>query len=253
MTEPEHYYGEAPVALRKFELPDWQEFMHYQYLPVHLARSDEFWRYKKHDYFTLPPRLEFLNTELLWWVLGDATETLDRCEDDLYVYVTAKRRHAGPGNALNRPGWHCDDFGGTDLNYIWMDAFPTRVLRSDKPLAIPDDDAESMQHMEWIAAQVRFPETYRSDSFQRQIENGNVRIEEVETNTLLRLSPYVIHATPDIVESGMRSFLKISISTHRYDLVGNSHNYDLDYDWPMYDRQELRNQPGAFQNKDYSH
>lgn len=64
------------------------------------------------------------------------------------------------------------------------------------------------------------------------------------------LGEYV--GTPEIPPpGGMRSFFKISVSTHRYDLLGNSHNYLLDYSWPMLDRQTLRNQPSGG-SRDYS-
>lgn len=77
------------------------------------------------------------------------------------------------------------------------------------------------------------------------------RIITYPDSTVLRLDPYVIHDTPLIpAPGGMRSFFKISVSTNRYDLVGNSHNYLFDYAWPMTDRAALRNQPHG--NRDYS-
>jgi hypothetical protein len=41
----------------------------------------------------------------------------------------------------------------------------------------------------------------------------------------------------------MRAFLKVSISKDKYDLIGNSHNYLLDYDWQMKERKQERNIP----------
>lgn len=244
------YYGEAPVAIREIEIPEWTEFMHYLYLPVHIARTDPDWRYSKNTFFTVPARLEFLDAPLEL-AIQDAAEVLKEEEDDLYVYVTARRGFATTGNPLNRPGWHCDDFGGSDLNYIWTDKYPTRVLRSDKPLTIPEDDFLSMNAMDHYARKVGLNGGYYIDGWEVE-KDLRLSIEEIPTNTLMRMTPWVVHTTPEIFEAGMRSFFKISVSTHRYDLVGNSHNYDLSYDWPMYDRQALRNQPGAFQNKDYS-
>jgi hypothetical protein len=245
----EHFYGEGPEVIRDISLPEWQEFMHYLYLPVRIPGRD--WGNDNVMAYALPKRLKFLE-EAISAAYLDAIRSHEHLKNP-YMYVTARRGFATPGNPLNRPGWHCDDFGGTDLNYIWMDNYPTRVLRSDKPLWIPEDDAESMEQMEWLAAQISIAPHYRApDYWQRKLDEAIVRIEKMPTNTLLKLSPYVIHAAPEIIEPGIRSFFKISISSHRYDLVGNSHNHELNYDWPMYDRQALRNQPGAFQDKDYS-
>jgi hypothetical protein len=155
-----------------------------------------------------------------------------------------------------KPMWsgNCDDFGGTDLNYIWADKWPTRFVLSDQHLTLPEDDAESMNVMATLATSAEI-ETERWD--QKRIFNGNaprpaVWMEHGDTNRLLRLSPYVIHDTPLIFGAGgMRSFFKISVSTHRYDLVGNSHNYDLAYEWEMHSRQTMRNKPQGG-NADYS-
>lgn len=255
MTDP--YYGEAPVDLGPLNLPGWHEFMHYLYLPVRMPLSDTqspggldvgkvrrgasmgFLATGGHErmYFPrfLPERLRFLE-RAIWAAFEDAWSL---GFGDPYIYVTARRGFATPGNPLNRPGWHCDDFGGTDLNYIWADRWPTRILRSDDPLNISDDDAESMSDMDLIAT-VAANGGY----------DGDPRIVDAPVGHLLRLSPYVIHDTPVIpAPGGMRSFFKISVSTHRYNLIGNSHNHLLDYDWPMHDRAAVRNQPGG--NADY--
>jgi len=244
-----NYYGEAPVDLGPLALPEWQEFMHYLYLPVRLP-ADEGGGVPD---VVLPARLEFLR-DAVEWAFWDARQTAPHLGADPYVYVTARRGFATPGNPLNRPGWHCDDFGGSDLNYIWTDRFPTRFLTSDKPLAIPADDAASMHEFEVLAG---IAQRNSDDYRQRRIYNGNAErpslwIEDGwPTGHLLRLSPYVIHDTPLIPEpGGMRSFFKISVSTHRYNLLGNSHNHLLDYDWKMYDRAEVRNRPQGG-NSDY--
>lgn len=228
------YYGMAPTPIAEFDLPDWQEFMHYLYLPVRIPRSDRGGRGRAD--FGIPDRLSFLWGSI-GSVLGDARAHLQ----DPYIYVTARRGFATPGNPLNRPGWHCDDFGGTDLNYIWCDEFPTRVLRADPgSIDMPADDMESMKVMDDLAEMVTWPNT------------DDIWIEPVRTRTMYRLTPHVIHDTPIIpAPGGMRSFFKISVSNHRYDLIGNSHNYLLDYDWPMVSRDVLRNQPNGG-NKDYS-
>lgn len=228
------FYGEAPIDLGDFQpLPEWHEFMHYLYLPVRLP-ADEGGGVPD---VVLPPRLEFLR-EAVEVALYDARTTTEHL-DDPYIYVTARRGFATPGNPLNRPGWHCDDFGGTDLNYIWTDRWPTRFLTAPDGLTIPEDDAASMETFEalaWQAENTHAPSLWFEDNW--------------ATGRLLRLSPYVIHDTPIIPEpGGMRSFFKVSVSTHRYNLLGNSHNHLLAYDWPLYDRAVVRNQPGG--NSDY--
>ena len=236
----EHHYGEAPEEITFTDLDGvWTEFMHYLYLPVRIPYDD----ITSGGPFALPPRLEFL-MPTIWRVLEDAQEAADHL-DDPYVYVTARRGFATPGNPLNRPGWHCDDFGGTDLNYTWCDRYPTRILRATDPLSISESDADSMQDMAWWA-NLAETGTHLDPS------NPGLWIEEVPLNTVMRLTPQVVHDTPLIPDpGGMRSFFKISVSTHRYDLIGNSHNYLLDYDWPMVSRESLRNQPSG-SNRDYS-
>lgn len=233
-----NYYGMPPVEVTtEFDLPDWQEFMHYLYLPVRLPAHDrKDWGLPDE---ALPDRLAFLE-QVIDRAVWDASQQVAHLQDP-YVYVTARRGFATPGNPLNRPGWHCDDFGGTDLNYVWCDEFPTRVLRADPgSIDMPADDVESMRVMDSVAEMIGWPGA------------DDVWIEPIRTHTMYRLTPHVIHDTPIIpAPGGMRSFFKISVSNHRYDLIGNSHNHLLDYDWPMVSRDVLRNQPSGG-NKDYS-
>lgn len=249
-------YGEPPVSLGPVRLgstpaeaeikdvPAWTEFMHYLYLPVRLPRGDVSVPLNAIDAacddITLPPRLEFLR-EPCYRALDDAIATSPHFANDPYVYVTARRGFASPGNPLNRPGWHCDDFGGTDLNYIWCDVFPTRYLISTtgSDLVVRPDDRQSILDMASLAEMAGHAWT-------------DIVIRDVPLGELVRLTPHVIHDTPIIpAPGGMRSFFKISVSTERYDLVGNSHNYELEYDWPMVDRSVLRNQPVGG-DRDYS-
>lgn len=243
MTSTGYFYGEAPTVLGEHTLA-WDEFMHYLYLPVRIpARDDarvplgidcDAHQPATGPQYALPERLGFLGP-IMHNVIHDARRESSHLTDP-YVYVTARRGYATPGNPLNRPGWHCDDFGGTDLNYVWSDAYPTRFLQSTTPLNIPEDDAASM---------------IRMDNYAAVADGGSLWIEEYPDRSLLRLTPWVIHDTPIIpAPGGMRSFFKISVSTHRYDLLGNSHNYLLDYDWPMHDRASVRNQPAG--NGDYT-
>lgn len=112
-------YGIAPHMLRAIHLPEWQEFMHYQYLPVYMSNL-------AHE-VRLPPRLEFLKP-VVFEAMGDWDDHHPQADawDPVYIYVTAKRGWASPESPLNRPGWHCDGFGSDDWNYIWSDVWPTR-------------------------------------------------------------------------------------------------------------------------------
>lgn len=247
------FYGEAPTPILDLDLSgaprpgvkrawSWHEFMHYLYLPVRIPAADP-GLHAAMEGVVLPDRLAFLS-EPVMAALADARATAPHLADP-YLYVTARRGYATPGNPLNRPGWHTDDFGGTDLNYIWTDAFPTRFLLAERPLDISSHDQVSMEDMAaWAAL---------ADNAEAALGPDGLRIEDGPVNTLLRLTPHVIHTTPEIPgPGGVRSFFKISVSTHRYDLLGNSHNYGLDYDWPLYDRQALRNQPSAVRTEDHS-
>ena len=78
--------------------------------------------------------------------------------------------------------------------------------------------------------------------FAEQVDPARIRT--YPDKTLMRLDPSVIHAAPEIpAPGGERSFFKVSFSNSRYNLRGNSRNYLLDYDWPMYDRAAVRNDP----------
>lgn len=205
-------YSEQAVPVSSHELSGWHEFLHYLYLPVFIPGQG----------LAIPKRLAFASA-LIIDAIEDAGLRTGRDVFDGFVYVTARRGFATPDNPLNRPGWHCDGFGTDDLNYVWWDVWGTRF--ADHPFTdISDDHLVSMQQ------------------FEEQVDPE--RVVTLPDRVLYRLSPFVVHCTPDIpAPGGMRSFLKVSFSTHRYNLIGNSHNYDLDYAWPMYPRDIARNDP----------
>ncbi|MCI2958207.1 hypothetical protein MN032_10910 [Agromyces atrinae] len=201
-------YGQPPTAIAEFDL-EWTELMHYLYLPVVVDGE-----------FAMPRRLEFAR-DLVGTTL--VTEQFEYGNHWRYVYVTAHRGFATPGNPLNRPGWHSDGFGTPDINYVWTDRFPT--LFAEQPFTdISTDHVRSAQQ------------------FEEQIDPACIRT--YPDRLLQRLDSSVIHAAPEIpAPGGLRSFLKVSFSNERYNLVGNSHNHDLDYTWPMYSREDIRNDP----------
>lgn len=199
-------YGGSPIVCGKFQLP-FVEYMHYLYLPIWMPGSVD---------WALPPRLEFVRP--LLEVISDW-----EIDERKYVYLTARRGFASPGNPLNRPGWHSDGFGSDDVNYIWSDRFPT-LFAEQKFHDISDDHVRS------------------AEQFEEQVSPAS--IVTYENGVLLRLDPSIIHAAPEIpAPGGERSFIKISLSDQQYNLLGNSHNYLLDYDWPMFSRDEIRNDP----------
>lgn len=201
-------YGTAPEVVGVFDLADWQEYMHYMYLPVAMM-SD----------VRLPERLAF------------AADLIHVCRDIeaargnhwTYVYLTVRRGFATPGNPLNRPGWHADGFGTPDINYVWTDRFPTLF-------AIQEFENISEDHVE------------SGKQFDKQVVDPLVQT--FRERSLLRLDPFVVHAAPEVpAPGGERGFLKVSFSNDRYNLRGNSHNHLFDYDWKMWSRDEVRNDP----------
>lgn len=182
---------------------DLKEYMTVQYLPVKMAGS---------DLIKLPPNLECLREMIM------QTEF----ELDEIVYVTAKYRYVSPTVSMNRGGWHIDAFGEEgDKNYLWCDSYPTRYVLGEIPEI--KDHRESMAFFEGFAMG-------RRHYF-------------CQPNTLYRLDQSCLHATQDIPEAGYRQFVKISVSKKQYNLKGNAHNYLFDYDWKLYDREKLRNDP----------
>lgn len=140
-----------------------------------------------------------------------------------YVYITAKTLYVEGNFVGNRPGWHADGFGSNDLNFIWYDSEPTWFYEDS--FTLPDDCANSMAIMTHrFHATGKPPVTY-------------------PCRHLLRLTPSVIHQPPPTVSPGMRTFIKVSISPDRYNLIGNSINHNLGERWPLIPRRVERNHP----------
>jgi hypothetical protein len=45
----------------------------------------------------------------------------------------------------------------------------------------------------------------------------------------------------------MRQYVKVSMSNHQYNLENNSHNYLFEYEWQLFSREAVRNDPAATQ------
>ncbi|GER16714.1 hypothetical protein [Variovorax boronicumulans] len=202
-TQP---YGAAPVEIGHFKLRK-PELLFVQYMPIKLAGSSR---------WAVPSNLQ---------PFAPLMEHVD-CQKDDYVYVTARHLFVGAGAIPNRPGWHADGFGTSDVNYIWADSIPTEFCV--QPFALSDDHSISMAQMEKQAR----PENFRT----------------YPDETLLRLDASVIHRPAVAKVSGFRVFVKFSVSRDRYDLEGNAHNPLLDYDWPLHARAVARNNPSAQQH-----
>lgn len=204
-------YGKPPVDCGAFEHINLNEVMYYLYLPVCMPECSE---------IRLPPNIECLRPMI-------QHAQLRHMDEFGYHYVSARKGWATPDNPLNRPGWHCDGFGGPDMNYVWWSGASTRFwvgdLRNEENRDISADQLKSMEEFEFLATM-----------FPRHIETRPAK-------HLYQLDRYTIHATPELTEGQMRQYVKISFSNERYNLYGNSHNYLFDYDWPMVDRETVRN------------
>ena len=209
-------YGQLPKPIGTYTV-ECKEMMFYQYLPIKLVGNTE-------------PVYEMrlmCYDQLIGAICCDfiGTYGLDRYVHS-YVYLTAKYMYQSQGCSFNRPGWHSDGFMTDDINYIWYDKDPT-IFNSTK-FDLTMDDHISLKEMneqyKW-EANVTYP-----------------------VNTLLRLDQYNIHKVGEVTP-GLRNFLKVSFSKDKYDLIGNSYNYKLDYDWEMKPRKEQRNIPQSTLNK----
>jgi len=205
-------YGIKPKNLGVHNI-EFKEMVFYQYLPIKLSGSTD---------VLVEDRLMFLSE-----LIGDincqfvAEYGLENFVLN-NVYLTVKHLYQKPNKInFNRPGFHSDGFMTDDINYIWSNTQPTVFNFSDFNLTM--DDQISMREME----------------DQALIENDF----EYPNNTLLRLNQYSIHKVGECKEAGMRAFVKVSFSLDKYDLIGNSKNYLLDYDWKMKPRSKERNIP----------
>jgi len=187
------------------------EVLYYLYLPVSM-KGDDNW--------VTDMRLSFLHP-----LLEKVRENDPGAFVDNYVYVTAKRMFVGGGVTPNRPGWHADGFLSSDINYVWYDCIPTLF---NKGLFVVEEDH--------VSSLVQFEE---------QADPSN--IVTFPDRHLLKLDSSVVHAVGEATAQVMRTFIKISVSPNKYNLEGNSHNYILDYNWTMFDRATLRNDPARAQ------
>jgi len=197
-------YGIAPEVVGEFVTPDC-DLMFVLYMPVRLAGQSD---------ITIPRHVEGYRD-----LVEAALAHEGAAADGRFVYLTVKRLWVEPGCVGGRPGWHTDGFGTTDVNYIWADCDPTEFCI--QPFTLSDDHEISMRQMEEQA----LPENIRT----------------YQPCDILRLDARHVHRCPVNPKPGYRTFARVSISDDRYDLIGNAHNYDLDYNWIMHPRGSVRN------------
>lgn len=198
-------YGRLPTDLGLIDL-DPTEMMFWMYLPLKMSANERFY---------IPDTLEQFRP-IIMRVYVDDPDRFVRS----FVYLTAKTLWVAGDYIGNRPGWHSDGFGTTDVNYIWSDRAPTEFF--EDRFVLPPDCTNSMAIMAERAAQatlLTYPDKH-----------------------LLKLTPEVIHRSPVGFEAGMRTFVKVSVSDDQYNLQGNSINHKLP-PWPQVPRQAERNHP----------
>ncbi|MGH2666023.1 hypothetical protein [Flavobacterium sp.] len=204
-------YGQLPKPIGTYQVQP-TEMMFYQDMPIKM---------KRYSTPLYEDRISVFN-EIILAAIDDFIKIYGIEQYiNTYVYLSVKHLFQPVKEPFNRPGWHCDGFMTNDINYIWSDKNPTVFNFSE--FILTQNDSISIKEME----------------IQANPENNFIYPE----NTLIRLNQYNVHRVADVTEAGMRAFIKISFSTDKYNLVGNSHNYLLDYNWEMQERNVDRNIP----------
>lgn len=207
-------YGEAPRVIGQFAIPD-TEMVFVLYMPVRL----------KYGPIVVPPHLEGYKC------LVEAALNAEGINGGgKYVYLTVKRLYVEPGCIGGRPGWHTDGFGTDDVNYIWTDRDPTEFCV--QPFRLSDDHEISMKQME-----------------EQALAKNIVTYDPID---LIRIDARHVHRCPENPSPGVRTFARVSISDHKYNLQGNAHNHCLDYVWIMHPRGAIRNDTSV-QSHAHSH
>lgn len=202
-------YGSTPVNLGTLEIKC-GEMMFYQYLPIKLCGQ---------FFFALEARI-LCFYPLLLKAVNDFIDSKTWAEyRQFYIYLTAKHTFVSGKNSDNRPGWHSDGFMTEDINYIWSDKDATVFNKSNFDLT--PDDKISLYEMDCQA--------FTQNNFIYPVKS------------LLRLDQFIIHRAPENCKPGYRTFFKLTFSKDKYNLIGNSHNYLLGYNWDMIERSEQRN------------
>lgn len=202
-------YGSKPVDLGLIDL-DPKEMMYWLYCPIKLVGQ---------SLVTVPDNLE----QFMKIINAVRCDVGSERWNASYVYITAKTLFVTADNPGNRPGWHSDGFMTSDLNYVWSDTNGTLFWEPEQLVDFVQDHSLSLEEM------------------QKAAETGPVR--SYADKHLLKLDQSVIHRVADVTVPRVRSFVKVSVSYDKYDLVGNSINHDLAPNWKYYERKADRNMP----------
>lgn len=193
--------GAAPIDLGHIDLSP-VEMMAWLYCPIKLPGAEG---------CVIPPNLRQFS-EIVRAVYLDAWHSGDWTENwlDKYIYLTAKTLWVTPEAPGNRPGWHCDGYGSDDLNYVWADCNPTLFFEvPGLPMHYSEDHKAYMLEMT------------------QDVELFPHWVKTYPDKHLLRMDEHVIHNVAPCPKPGFRSFVKVSVSNHRYLLAGNSVNHEL--------------------------
>jgi len=193
-----------PVNIGKFVTPCW-ELMYVLYMPIRLAGQDE---------VTIPKSLMGYESFVKMCINNEGESANGK-----YIYLTVKSLWVEPSCLGGRQGWHTDGFGTEDINYIWTNKYPTEFCNQEFYLS--DNHEVAMQNMN---DQVR--------------QENIVKYPELD---VIRINHKHVHRCPIDVTPSYRTFARVSISDNKYNMIGNAHNHDLDYNWVMHPRGLTRN------------
>jgi hypothetical protein len=199
-----------PIVLGVFHAVP-SEMMFIQYMPIMMPGKG----------LMLPPNLqcfeELIDASVNNYILTEQDSIYRK-----YVYLTAKHLFVTPENLGNRPGWHIDGFGTDDINYSWSNG----AKENSTEFCIQEFDISEDEHQSML-------------DMNTQADEKNIITYPV--GTLVRHDNQVVHRTSTKAVAGFRTFVRVSVSDHQYNMKGNAHNYLFDYDWNMKVRDYERN------------
>ncbi|WPE19862.1 hypothetical protein [Shinella zoogloeoides] len=207
-------YGKPPCDLGRIELEP-REMMFWLYCPIKVPTAP-MGKLELH----YPANLAQFEP-----IVDRAVRSLAGDLAPYYIYLTAKTLWVTADNPGNRPGWHSDGFLTDDLNFIWSNCNGTLFWVPEQRAAFTQDHHDSLAEMEAAAEQ--------------DVAHHRVYPDK----HLLLLDQYVIHRVADVKQPGMRTFVKVSFSRHKYNLVGNSINHALPLPADYVERTAERNHP----------
>ena len=191
-------------------------------------------------------------TEPFDWIIMAAMENElkygNPSSRDMYVYITIDQKRVKAGTTGRRAGAHSDGYVETDNEqvdiiaenadiiakqagpithtYVWYDCLPTEFFKVPFPLGDRSDKG-SLRTFDDIA------DSCSSD-----------QIVTYPEQSLLFLTPYVVHRCAVADKTCYRTFVKISVSDKLFRRKGNTHNPLFDYAWDMSKRSpHKRNTP----------